>query len=390
MTNNNVDVLVVGAGIVGSSTTYHLAEQGVSVALVERSHPAGGPTGRSSALIHAFYVMPELSQLAIRGAELFKALPEIAGQGSYFTEVGMMWVCDQENAPTWTASVERIRGEGADLHLLSPEDFAKAAPGFTIDDVALAIWEPEYGYVDAYGATNAFAHAAKARGAQVMQNSEVAGLARQGDRVTGVTLADGSTLSAGVVVLAAGPWTLRLLRTAGLELPLHVERHVITVIEAEGRAREVVPFSWCDDILCKYARPDGDQVVLIGSWAGGGTSVRHESEGRPSQVEEPDRYKEGVEETESVGIIETFAQRVPAIRDLGIRPGYAGLYDMSPDDLPVLGPLPGVDGLIVAAGSSGHGFKTGPAVGEALSRLATGTPQAILDAFSPARFNATQ
>ncbi|WP_281060852.1 FAD-dependent oxidoreductase [Mesorhizobium sp. M7A.F.Ca.US.006.01.1.1] len=74
--------------------------------------------------------------------------------------------------------------------------------------------------------------------------------------------------------------------------------------------------------------------------------------------------------------------------ELGIRPGYAGLYDMSPDDLPVIGAMPGVEGLVVSAGSSGHGFKTGPAVGEAVARLVTEGAQPILAPFSPSRFKA--
>ncbi|WP_395383679.1 FAD-dependent oxidoreductase [Mesorhizobium sp. UC22_110] len=74
--------------------------------------------------------------------------------------------------------------------------------------------------------------------------------------------------------------------------------------------------------------------------------------------------------------------------ELGIRPGYAGLYDMSPDDLPVIGAMPGVEGLLVSAGSSGHGFKTGPAVGEAVGKLALHDAQPILAPFSPTRFGA--
>ena len=148
-----------------------------------------------------------------------------------------------------------------------------------------------------------------------------------------------------------------------------------------------MPFAWCDDVLCNYGRPDGDGVILAGSWAGGGTGVRHASAIRPRRADDPDHYMEGVDEAEAVEIVETFAPRLPALLDLGLRPGYAGLYDMSPDDLPVSGPMPGIDGLFVTAGSSGHGFKTGPAVGEAVARLATGTPQPILAPFSPARFN---
>lgn len=386
---NGSDVIVVGAGIVGSSAAYSLASAGASVTLVEQTHPAGGPSGKSSALLHAFYLMPELSQLAIRGLEILTLLPETAGEGPFVSQIGMMWVCGEDNRADWAAAAERIRGEGAQIQTLTPQAFADAAPGFALDDVALALWEPEYGYADAFGATNAIARAARARGATLKQNTLVSRLIRRGDRVTGIELADGTVMEADAIILAAGPWTRRLLATIELDLPLHVERHPMAVLDAGGKARQVMPFAWCDDISCNYARPDNDGVVLAGTWAGGGTGIRHQAAGRPRFVENPDHYMEGVEEGESVEIVETFSSRVPAMLDLGIRQGYAGLYDMSPDDLPVAGVMPGVKGLFVSAGSSGHGFKTGPAVGEAMARLVMQGPQPILAPFSPARFMAS-
>lgn len=380
------DVIVVGAGIVGSSVAHFLADAGVATTLVDRSHPAGGPTGRSSAILHAFYLMPELSRLAIRGTEILKALPEIAGEGPFVSDVGMMWVCGDEAAPGWSAAAARIRGEGAVIEELTPAAFAAAAPGFSTEGVALALWEPAFGYADAFGATNAIARAARAKGARLVQNRAVARLLADGGRITGIAFDDGEEVTAGTVVLAAGPWTRRLLATVGLDLPLHVERHPMAVLAAPGRARQAMPFAWCDDILCNYARPDADGVVLAGTWAGGGTGVRHAGAGRPRGVEDPDSYMEGVDEAESVEILSTFAARTPAMLELGIRPGYAGLYDMSPDDLPVIGRMPGIDDLVVAAGSSGHGFKTGPAVGEAIARAITSGDQPILAPFSPARF----
>lgn len=386
---NGSDVIVVGAGIVGSSAAYSLASAGTSVTLVEQTHPAGGPSGKSSALLHAFYLVPELSQLAIRGLEILTSLPEISGEGPFVSQIGMMWVCGEDNRADWAAAAERIRDEGAQIQTLTPQAFADAAPGFALDDVALALWEPEYGYADAFGATNAIARAARARGAMLKQNTLVSRLIRRGDRITGLELADGTVMEADAIVLAAGPWTRRLLATIELDLPLHVERHPMAVLDAGGKARQVMPFAWCDDISCNYARPDNDGVVLAGTWAGGGTGIRHQAAGRPRFVENPDHYMEGVEEGESVEIVETFSSRVPAMLDLGIRQGYAGLYDMSPDDLPVAGAMPGVEGLFVSAGSSGHGFKTGPAVGEAMARLVMQGPQPILAPFSPARFMAS-
>lgn len=387
MSNGN-DVIVVGAGIVGSSTAYHLAESGQKVTLIDQTHPAGGPSGKSSALLHAFYLMPELSQLAIRGREILVALPEIAGEGVFVTQIGMMWVCGEDSKADWASAADRIRSEGARMETLTPQAFCDAAPGFALDDVALAIWEPEFGYADAFGATNAIARAARKHGAKLLQNTLVSKLLRKGDRITGVELADGTVLEAETVVLAAGPWTRRLLATASLDLPLHIERHPMAVLDARGKARQYMPFAWCDDISRNYARPDNDGVILAGTWAGGGTGVRHDEVVHPRRVENPDSYMEGVGEDESVNILETFSTRVPSMSELGIRPGYAGLYDMSPDDLPVIGPVPGVDGLVVSAGSSGHGFKTGPAVGEAVAKLVVQGAQQILAPFSPARFQA--
>ncbi|RVB43453.1 FAD-dependent oxidoreductase, partial [Mesorhizobium sp. M7A.F.Ca.CA.001.06.1.1] len=136
---NGSDVIVVGAGIVGSSAAYDLAKAGVKVTLVEQTHPAGGPSGKSSALLHAFYLMPELSQLSIRGREILVSLPEIAGEGSFVTEIGMMWVCGNDNKASWTSAAERIRGEGARIETLSPQAFADAAPGFALDNVAVLV-----------------------------------------------------------------------------------------------------------------------------------------------------------------------------------------------------------------------------------------------------------
>lgn len=382
------DVIVVGAGIVGAATALALAERGVRTTLVERLHPAGGPTGRSSALLHAFYLEPELATLAIRGTAILKSLPALTGEGPFVTEIGMMWVCGEAAAADWRRAAARIAAEGSAIEVLSPSEFAAMAPGFSTDGVALGLWEPDYGYADAFGATNAIARAAKARGAELRQNTAVAALVQDGGRVTGVRLADGAVLSADRVVLAAGPWTRALLATIGADLPLHVERHPMAVLAAPGRARDVMPFAWCDDILCNYARPDGDGVVLAGTWAGGGTGTRHAEAMRPRAVEAPDHYVEGVEEAESVAIVETFLPRVPDIAELGLRPGYAGLYDMSPDDRPVIGPMPGFDGLVVAAGSSGHGFKTGAAVGEAIAALVVDGAAPVIAPFSPACFAA--
>ncbi len=386
----NSEVVVVGAGITGASAAFHLAEQGIRTTLVERNHPASGPTGRSSAVSHLFYVKRELSLLARRGCDLLKAVPEITWHDTpVFHEIGMLWACGASSEALWRESATRIRDEeGGGIELLSAEEMSAMAPGFSLEGIVLALWEATYGYGDPYEATNAFADAARARGARLMQQSTVTDLEIAGGRVRGVELLSGERIAADIVICAMGPWTRSFIAQAtGVELPLHIERHAMAVLDAPRSARDILPFAWCDDILMHYARPERDHAILIGTWAGGGTGVRNFEAERPEEHEDADNYNAGSSQDESAWIVEQMLPRVSALAQLGIRPGYACLYDMSPDDLPLVDLLPGVEGLVVVAGSSGHGFKLGPAMGEETVRLATTGESELLKPFGLDRFS---
>src|SRR5262245_32695596 len=149
------DAIVVGAGIAGSATAFFLADRGIDVALIEMSHPASGPTGRSSAVTHAFYLQSELSRLAIAGVGTLRRIPELTGEAPAHTECGMMWACGADAAPAWKAAAERITQEGSRIEPLSADELARHAPGIDLEGIALALWEEAYGYGDPYGATQA-------------------------------------------------------------------------------------------------------------------------------------------------------------------------------------------------------------------------------------------
>jgi glycine/D-amino acid oxidase-like deaminating enzyme len=381
------DVVVVGAGIAGSSAAFHLASQGVKTVLVERDHPASGPTGKSSAVCHLFYTVPQLSRLARRGCHILKSIPELCGGPTVFHPNGVLWCVGTRNADEFALSIARIRDEeGGGIDAVTPEDIARMAPGFNLDGIVLAAWEAEYGYADPYDAANALAQAARDRGATYLGNRTVTKFATAGGRLTGVELSDGTRITADRAVVAVGPWTKALMRQFGIDLPLHIERHSMAVLDAPGRANEILPFSWVDDILSHYARPEGKNTILIGTWAGGGTGIRNVEAERPKEVKVAGEYDASVSTEESAWIVEQMAPRAPAVSELGIRPGYACMYDMSPDDLPIVDQVPGVEGIVFVAGSSGHGFKLGPAVGEEAARLATAGRSELLAPFSLARF----
>jgi sarcosine oxidase subunit beta len=385
LTSSHPDVLVVGAGIAGAATAFHLAESGTAVTLLERSTPASGPSGRSGALCHAFYLPPELSPLARDGCDFLRTMPERVGYPSDFREVGLLWGFGPELAATLTAAAERMRGEGIPIDLMTPEEMLELAPGFTTDGLGIAMWEPSAGYADPAAATAGLVNAARDRGATIRLNTPVARLLVTGSAVTGVETQDGERLEAGSVVLATGPWTRSILEDVGVSLPLTMERHAIMALDVPGRAREVLPFTWCDDPLVHYARPDGDNRVLVGTWAGGGTGHRNPNVERV-EVANPDVYKGTVGNREAAWLVEHMFPRVPALAELPFGNGWACVYDMSPDDSPVVGPVDGVEGLVVVAGSSGHGFKLGPAMGREVARLVTTGEAPLLEPFSPSRF----
>lgn len=380
------DVIVVGAGIAGAATAFFLADRGIDIGLVEMGHPASGPTGRSSGVTHAFYLNSELSRLAIAGVSTLRRIPELTGEAKAHTECGMMWACGPDAAPSWRAAAERIGREGSQIEALKPEELLRHAPGIDLDGIALALWEEAYGYGDPYGATQALVKGARQRGATVYLNTKVDRFIQSAGRITGIETRRQGTLSAPVVVSAGGVWTKPLIASLGYDLPIHVERHIMAVLDGRGKARHYMPFAWCDDLLCNYARPDGDRVILAGVWAGGGTGIRHQTIARPEIVADPDVYRADTDESECIDALSFLLPRFPGLAELGVRPGYAGLYDMSPDDNPLIGPVPGIEGLIAICGSSGHGFKLGAGVGEEVARLVADGRSELLLPFRLDRF----
>lgn len=196
-----------------------------------------------------------------------------------------------------------------------------------------------------------------------------------GDRVTGVETPAGR-IAASAVLVAAGAWSRGLLAPLGVDLPIRATRHQVVLLETPDPLLPLGPVL-ADLGLGIYTRPDVGRQFLAGS-----------VEEHPEEEVGADAFNEGVDFDFVEQIGRRLAHRVPAFAGVAVRGGYASIYDVTPDWQPVLGAVPGVGGLFVAAGFSGHGFKLSPAIGETLAGLiVTGRFDTIdLGPFRPSRF----
>ena len=375
------DVLVVGAGVIGAATAFHLARLGVSgVTVLDRDTAGSGMSSRSSALIRMHYSFGPEVELAVRADAMFGDWTALTGQPAFVRRTGFARIVRPGEEDQLRANVAMQRALGARAELVDGAELAKLAPGLRTDDVSLAAWEPHGGYGDGAVVAGDLLTAARALGARYLPHTPVLGLERSGDRVTGVRT-PGGTLPAGTVVLATGVWTPPLLREAGLELPIETERHTVAVLaHPPGGGTSV---ACIDSVTGTYFRPEaGGTMTVVGEFTGE----------RGVAPDQPATAGIGA----AAPLAGRAAQRVPSLADAGIARGITGVYDMTPDARPMLGPVPGAPGLVLAAGLSGMGFKISPAVGESLAAMIAGDgagdagSPVDLTPFRPGRFAAGQ
>jgi len=284
-----------------------------------------------------------------------------------WVQTGALFIVGPHDLDGLKANVALQREVGIQVELLDPPAVRALASYLYVDDIGGAAYEPDAGCADGAMATNAYAQRARDLGASIEQGVEVTAICTEAGRVTGVQTTQG-TYSAPVVINAAGPWGARLARTVGFEVPVEVSRHQVAVFQRPASLSARHPFIG-DFIQGFYLRPETGGLSLVGSLEAS------EAENKA----DPDRYAETVDMDFNLAMAELTERRVPAMRDAEIRKGWAGLYDVTPDWHPVIGPMPGLQGFICAFGWSGAGFKMAPVTGEMLADLATGERRCPID-----------
>ncbi|MBI4011318.1 MAG: FAD-binding oxidoreductase [Candidatus Rokubacteria bacterium] len=366
------DVIVVGGGVHGASLAYHLARKKAGrVVLVERKFLASGPTGRSSALVRRFYAMDFLTRTANASADVFQRWAEVVGGGDPgFRQIGLVWLVGPDAAPHLRENVRRARELGVKLALLSADELRALVPRMAVDDVALAAHEPASGYADPSSTTNALASRARELGATILQDTAVEAIVTAGGKVTGVRTAAGP-IDAPAVAVCAGLWADRLLAPLGIAVSIAPTRHQMCFFRrppAFGAHPAVI-----DRPNATYMRPETGNLTIHGL-------VAYE------EVVDPDRYNEGADPEEILRNVELIARRFPTMEHGLSMGGYSGVYDVTADHQPVLGPIPEYAGLFADFGWSGHGFKHAPEVGNLLADVVLGGRGDALRPFRWSRF----
>jgi glycine/D-amino acid oxidase-like deaminating enzyme len=350
------DIVVIGGGVTGLSTARSLAELGAGqVMVLERAAIGSGGTGKSSGVVRCHYGVRSLAAMAWRSLPVLEQAAETLGADAGFHRTGYLVVVGPDNEASLRANVAVHRELGIEVELVGSEDARGLWPGANFDDVAGAAYEPLGGYGDAHQTALAFAAAARRHGASIHQQCGVVGIEARSDRVVGVQLSDGGRVSTDRVVVAAGPWSVALVASVGVDLPIAAQRAQILLVDP-GRQLGLTPVL-SDLVTLQYIRPDGSASLLVG-----------DSDHAQPEWADPDDYVDRADDGFVERIITKFAHRFPGLAAASLATSYAGCYDVTPDYNPVISSSP-IEGLWICAGFSGHGYKISPAVGELAADL---------------------
>lgn len=351
----SADIIVVGAGVQGASLAFHLARRGADVLVLERETVASGATGRSSGFVRMHYDLESESRLAFLSYPYYLAWDEIVGSGDCgFVKTGFLEIVPADQVDNLRANVDMHERIGIDARTVGPDEVAELCPGIVTDDVVAAAYEPSSGYADPTGTASGFLAAARRLGARVAQGRRVARVLLDGERVSGVET-DAGSVSARVVVDAAGAWAGILAATVGLDVPISTWRHDTAYFGLPSGRRADFPIV-IDEINGDYFRPEGSELMLVGLESGneiGGS---------------PDRPLLGLHEGSVDEMIEGVCRRAPWMEAGTLRTAHGGQDGITPDQKMILGAA-GPEGFYLVCGMSGTGFKTAPAIGASMAEL---------------------
>ncbi|HKV58714.1 MAG TPA: FAD-binding oxidoreductase [Ktedonobacteraceae bacterium] len=371
MPATRTEIAIIGGGVIGNSIAYHLARQGQHVLVIERSDIASEPAASwaSAGGVRRQGRHPAEARLASEAIQRWHTLSEELEADLHYRQGGQLWLAESDSeAEQVAAYVQQQHTMGfSDVRLVNRAEALQLVPGLNAQVVA-GSYSPSDGQASPPHTTRAFAQAAQRLGATYQTNAAALSLITHADRVTGARTAQGD-VEAQHTVLAAGAWSDELALTAGLRLPIRaVALQMLLSTPAQPNLLQPVIGGVSRKLSLKQL-VDGS-FFIGGGWLGNVSSDRRSYTMRAASIQ---------------GNWSTACELLPAVAQQRIARSWCGLEAQSIDDIPFIGSAPGLDGLILALGFSGHGFAISPAVGRAVADQLAGRPTPELDSLSPAR-----
>jgi sarcosine oxidase subunit beta len=348
------DVVVIGGGVMGASTAYHLALAGVKdVVLLEKEPYFGqGATGRCAGGIrHQFAteVNVELSNISLDMLDRFK---KETGQDPDIRKCGYLFVLtNDKDVASFRRNIEMQRKLGVEVEWLSGEDVRSRVPLMRFPDALAGTYSPNDGLADPNGVVMGYIQGARRLGANPLTDTEVQEIVVESGKVRAVITNHGR-IDAPAVVNAAGPWAGLIGKMAGVEIPITpLRRQMLTTTPLPDLP---VDFPFVIDFAQSlYFHREGEGILT-------GMSNPDETPG----------FDQSIDEDWEVSAISAAAERMPRLENAGRLSGWAGLYEVTPDAHPIFGTTP-VDGFWIVGGFSGHGFMHGPIAGKLMQEFIT-------------------
>ena len=384
VTPKTADVVIIGAGVIGASIAFHLTRRGIKPLVVEKNEPAAGSSGACDGLVFLQSKKPGLHlELALESRKRFDALMAILGSGIEFKRTGGMCVIENEaELSAMRLSVDELRRSGLETELIDGDEARRREPCLS-EKVVAATFSALDSQVNPYALTFAFLAAAKSAGARILTGEAVRAVEAISGKIRSV-ITDNLKINSAVVVNAAGALAAEVGRLVGLEIPITPRRGQILVTAA------VPPLLRHCLISAQYVAAKFNPEIA----AKGGMGFSLEQADSGNILIGSSREFVGFDRRTTFDGIRAIAGRivpvVPALRRVPVIRTFGGLRPYTPDGLPILGKVAGLDGFIMAAGHEGDGIALSAITGELIADLiATGRTQFPLNHFRLERFRET-
>jgi sarcosine oxidase subunit beta len=368
----SASVVVVGGGVMGVSTAFHLAEAGVpEVLLLEREALGSGSTCKAAGGVRAQFSDELNVQLAARSLDLLGRFGERPGQEIDLRRVGYLWLLDDaDDVASFSRAVAMQNRLGVPSRMLDVDEALRRSPYVCGDGLLAAAFSPDDGHCTPESVVLGYATAARRLGATLLTGCAVTGV-RVSDGEISAVLTDRGEVRTGTVVCAAGAWSAAVGEMVGVDLPVVPMRRQVLLTGPVAGVPADLPMT-IDFASSLYFHAEG-RGLLVGM----------------SDPDEQPGFRLDRSDAWLPRLADAVAHRAPGLLDAGIAGGWAGLYEVTPDANALVGEAPSVSRFLYATGFSGHGFLMGPAIGEVVRDLVLGVaPDIDVSTLSAGRFRA--